>query len=161
MKRTKARLTHVDDRGDVTMVDVGAKPATKRTAIAQAVVRTNAAAYRALESGALKKGDALAAARIAGIQAAKRTSELIPLCHPLQLSRVDVEIALAAPGTITVTCTAGCTGPTGVEMEALTGAAIGALTIYDMLKAMDRSATIADVRLLEKSGGKSGAFRRR
>lgn len=143
------------------MVDVGAKPSTKRIATAEAVIETSAAAYRALEKGALKKGDALAAARIAGIQAAKRTSELIPLCHPLPLERVDVAIALSPPAAVTVTCTVACTGQTGVEMEALTGAAIGALTIYDMTKAVDRSATITAVRLVAKSGGKSGSYRRR
>jgi cyclic pyranopterin monophosphate synthase len=143
------------------MVDVGAKTPTVRTATAEAAVSMSAAAYRALRAGLLKKGDALAAARIAGIQAAKRTAELIPLCHPLALTHVDVEISFAPRNAARISCTAACVGPTGVEMEAMTGASVAALALYDMCKAVDRSATIDTVRLLEKSGGKSGKFSRR
>ena len=141
------------------MVDVGAKPATRREASAQAVVRMNAAAHRALKSGVLKKGDALATARIAGIMAAKKTASLIPLCHPHALAHVDVDIALRGSDTATVTCVAHCTGPTGVEMEAMTGACVAALTIYDMCKALDRGIVIESVKLLAKSGGRSGTYK--
>ena len=141
------------------MVDVGAKRATQREASAQAIVRMNAAAHRALKSGDLKKGDALATARIAGIMAAKKTASLIPLCHPLALTYIDVDIVLRGSNTATVTCSARCTGPTGVEMEAMTGACVAALTIYDMCKALDRGIVIESVKLLAKSGGRSGAYR--
>jgi cyclic pyranopterin monophosphate synthase len=156
----KRKLSHVGSDGSVRMVDVGAKPPTARSATAQAVVRMNQAAFRALKAGASKKGDALAAAQIAGVMAAKRTSALIPLCHPLALDHVGVEIVLQRPGSAVVTCTTRCTGPTGVEMEALTGASVAALTIYDMCKALDRGMTVEAVRLLEKRGGKSGTYRR-
>jgi len=141
------------------MVAVGAKRATQREASAQAIVRMNAAAHRALKSGDLKKGDALATARIAGIMAAKKTASLIPLCHPLALTYIDVDIVLRGSNTATVTCSARCTGPTGVEMEAMTGACVAALTIYDMCKALDRGIVIESVKLLAKSGGRSGAYR--
>jgi cyclic pyranopterin phosphate synthase len=142
------------------MVDVGAKPVTKRTAVAHALMRMSVEARRALKAGSLKKGDALAVARIAGIGAAKRTSDLIPLCHALPLSVVEVEIAFVGRDAVRVECRANCTGKTGVEMEALTGAAIAALTIYDMCKALDRAITIERLELIEKSGGRSGAFKR-
>jgi cyclic pyranopterin phosphate synthase len=142
------------------MVDTSAKPNTSRTAIAEAVVRMAPDARRALKSGALKKGDALAAARIAGVLAAKRTAELIPLCHPLALTDIDVKPEFVGRDRVRITCSVACIGPTGVEMEALTGAAIAALTIYDMCKAMDRGITIESVRLLEKAGGASGRWRR-
>jgi cyclic pyranopterin phosphate synthase len=142
------------------MVDVGGKANTRRTAVAEAVVRMNAAAHKALKSGSLKKGDALAAAQTAGIFAAKRTADLIPLCHPLALSRVDVSIRLRGRDAVVVTCAASCRGPTGVEMEAMTGASVAALTLYDMCKSLDRGITIESVRLLKKTGGKSGAYRR-
>jgi cyclic pyranopterin monophosphate synthase len=142
------------------MVDVGGKAATRRTAVAEAVVRMSATAHKALKTGSLKKGDALAAAQTAGIFAAKRTADLIPLCHPLALSRVDVSIRLRGRDAVVVTCVASCYGPTGVEMEAMTGASIAALTVYDMCKALDRGITIESVRLLKKTGGKSGAYRR-
>lgn len=141
------------------MVDVGPKRATQREASARAIVRMNAAAHRALKSGDLKKGDALATARIAGIMAAKKTATLIPLCHPLALTHVDVDISLRGSDTATVTCSARCTGPTGVEMEAMTGACVAALTIYDMCKALDSGIVIESVKLLAKSGGRSGAYR--
>jgi len=155
----KAKLSHVRPDGSVNMVDVGAKRATQREASAQAIVRMSAAAHRALKSGDLKKGDALATARIAGIMAAKKTASLIPLCHPLALTYIDVDIALRGSNTATVTCSARCTGPTGVEMEAMTGACVAALTIYDMCKALDRGIVIESVKLLAKSGGRSGAYR--
>ena len=156
----KAKLSHVRPDGSVRMVDVGRKARTARTATAAAVVRMSGAAHRALKAGTLVKGDALATAQIAGVLAAKRTPELIPLCHPLQLTHVDVAIRLAAANTAVVTCTASCNGPTGVEMEAMTGACVAALTLYDMCKAADRGIVIESVRLLEKSGGKSGSYRR-
>ena len=155
------RLTHVARDGSVRMVNVGAKASTARTAIAEATITMSPAAARALKEGALKKGDALAVARIAGIQAAKRAAELIPLAHPLALSHVDVECAFRGTRSVRVTCTASVSAQTGVEMEALTGAAVAALTIYDMCKAMDRGMTIDGLRLLEKRGGGSGVYRRR
>jgi cyclic pyranopterin phosphate synthase len=142
------------------MVDTSAKPSTARTATAEAMVRMAPAARRALKAGSLKKGDALAAAQVAGILAAKRTAQLIPLCHPLALNDIDVSIAFAGRDGVRIACSASCLGPTGVEMEALVGAAIAALTIYDMCKAMDRGITIESVRLLEKRGGASGRWRR-
>lgn len=142
------------------MVDVGAKPVTARMAVAEATVRMSKGAARALKAGALKKGDALAVAQIAGIQAAKRTAELIPLAHPLQLAKVDVQCAFRGATSIVIRCTARISAQTGVEMEALTGAAIAALAIYDMCKALDRGITIERLRLIEKHGGKSGVYRR-
>jgi cyclic pyranopterin phosphate synthase len=143
------------------MVDVGAKVATERRAVAQAVVRVSAETARAVAAGDAPKGDVLGVARIAGIQAAKRTSELIPLCHPLALSFVGVsgEIDVEA-GEITLIAEARTTGPTGVEMEALTAASVAALTVYDMVKGIQRGAEIGSVVLLEKSGGRSGTWRR-
>jgi cyclic pyranopterin phosphate synthase len=156
----RAKLSHVRSDGSVTMVDVGAKALTQRSATAQALVRMNDATYRALKAGTLKKGDALATAQTAGILAAKRTSELIPLCHPLLLTDIRIVVTLAQKNCAAITCTVRCSGQTGVEMEALTGATVAALTIYDMCKAMDRGMTIDSVALLEKSGGRSGAYRR-
>jgi len=147
--------------GSVGMVDVGAKSHTGRLAIAEAVVRLSSAAARALKANTLKKGDALAVAQIAGIQAAKRTSDLIPLAHPLPLAHVDVHCELGTGNCVRIECTARVSGQTGVEMEALVGAAMAALTIYDMCKALDRGITIEGIRLLEKRGGKSGVYRRR
>jgi cyclic pyranopterin monophosphate synthase len=143
------------------MVDVSEKPATDRRAVARAVVTVSPDTARMVAAGDAPKGDVLGTARIAGIQAAKRTSELIPLCHPLALSFVGVEGVLdARAGRIVLTAEARTTGPTGVEMEALTAAAIAALTVYDMVKALERGAEIAEVVLLEKSGGRSGKWRR-
>jgi len=155
------QLTHLDDAGRARMVDVGAKPATERRAVARAVVRVSPGTARTVLAGDAPKGDVLGVARIAGIQAAKRTSELIPLCHPLSLSFVGVEGAInAVAGEITLTAEVRTTGPTGVEMEALTAASVAALTVYDMVKGIQRGAEIASVMLLEKSGGRSGEWRR-
>jgi cyclic pyranopterin monophosphate synthase len=154
-------LTHLDSSGRARMVDVGEKPATERRAVARAVVRVSADTARRVQDGDAPKGDVLGVARIAGIQAAKRTAELIPLCHPLALTFVGVEgsIDLDA-GAITLTAEARTTGPTGVEMEAMTAATVAALTVYDMVKGIERGAEIAEVVLLEKSGGRSGLWRR-
>ena len=155
------RISHLDAEGHARMVDVGDKPATDRRAVARAVVRVTPETARRVQAGDAPKGDVLGTARIAGIQAAKRTSELTPLCHPLALSFVGVEGAVDAEGgEIVLTAEARTTGPTGVEMEALTAAAVAALTVYDMVKGIERGAEIAEVVLLEKSGGRSGAWRR-
>jgi cyclic pyranopterin phosphate synthase len=152
-------LTHLDASGRARMVDVGDKAATDRCAVARAVVRVSVETAARVAAGDAPKGDVLGVARIAGIQAAKRTSELIPLCHPLGLSFVGVEGSIEAD-TIVLTAEARTTGPTGVEMEALTAASIAALTVYDMVKGIDRGAEISEVVLLEKSGGRSGTWRR-
>jgi cyclic pyranopterin phosphate synthase len=154
-----SELTHLDSEGQARMVDVGVKPATDRRAVAQAIVRVSAATATAVRRGDAPKGDVLGTARIAGIQAAKRTSELIPLCHPLALTYVGVEAEIGADA-ITLTAEARTTGPTGVEMEALTAASVAALTVYDMVKGIERGAVIESVLLLEKSGGRSGEWRR-
>lgn len=153
-------LTHIDATGAANMVDVSAKAETTRTAIAAGAVVMKPETLELIRSGNAKKGDVLATARIAGIMAAKRTHELIPLCHPLQLSRVSVDIEPDPdlPG-LRVTATAKVTGQTGVEMEALTAASLACLTIYDMAKAVDRGMTITGVRLIEKTGGASGSYR--
>ena len=148
-------LTHLDADGAARMVDVGGKPATRREAIATGRILMSQEAARAIENGATKKGDVLAVARVAGIMAAKRTSDLIPLCHPLPLSRVEIALTVGTD-MIGVTATAATEGPTGVEMEALTAVTVALLTIYDMAKAIDRGMTIEAVRLLHKRGGKSG-----
>jgi cyclic pyranopterin monophosphate synthase len=156
-----SELTHLDAAGRARMVDVGDKPVSDRRAVARAVVRVSPETARAVEAGDAPKGDVLGTARIAGIQAAKRTSELIPLCHPLSLSFVGVEGSVnAGKGEITLTAEARTTGQTGVEMEAPTAAAVAALTVYDMVKGIERGAEIAEVVLLEKSGGRSGEWRR-
>jgi cyclic pyranopterin monophosphate synthase len=155
------RLTHLDAEGRARMVDVGDKPATDRRAVARAVVRVSPDTARAVEAGDTPKGDVLGTARIAGIQAAKRTSELIPLCHPLALSFVGVDgVVDPGAGEIVLTAEARTTGPTGAEMEALTAASVAALTVYDMIKGIERGARIAEVVLLEKSGGRSGTWSR-
>lgn len=155
------KLTHIGATGEANMVDVGDKAETTRTAIAEGAVVMLAETLRTILAGDAKKGDVLGAARLAGIMAAKRAHELIPLCHPLLLTKVGVEIAPdeALPG-LRVTATARVTGKTGVEMEALTAASVACLTIYDMAKAIDRAMTITDIRLVEKTGGKSGDYRR-
>jgi cyclic pyranopterin monophosphate synthase len=155
-----AGLTHIDVKGEARMVDVSAKPATERTAVAQGRVLMSKATLDLIVSGNAKKGDVLGTARIAGIMAAKRTSELIPLCHPLALSKVTVDVTPdpKLPGCI-VEATVKVTGPTGVEMEALTAVAVACLTIYDMIKAVERSVRIEGIHLLEKKGGKSGHYR--
>ena len=152
------RLSHFDDAGRARMVDVGAKDLTERRAVASARVRLLPHTVQALSEGALAKGDAFAVSRLAGIQAAKRTHELIPLCHPLRLNFVEVDLAVAGDRLVQITATVGATDRTGVEMEALTAASVAALTLYDMVKAIDRSAVIECVQLEEKSGGKSGDF---
>jgi cyclic pyranopterin phosphate synthase len=155
-----AALTHFDARGQAHMVDVSAKPATHRIAVAEGAIRMLPATLALIAQGNAKKGDVIGIARIAAIQAAKRTAELIPLCHPLPLTRVAVEFEPdAAAPRIVCRVTAETLGPTGVEMEALTAVQIGLLTIYDMCKAVDRGMVIEGVRLLEKHGGKSGSFR--
>ncbi|RIK88430.1 MAG: cyclic pyranopterin monophosphate synthase MoaC [Hyphomicrobiales bacterium] len=156
-----ARLTHLGAAGEASMVDVGGKDETERTAVAEGAVVMEPRTLATILEGNAKKGDVIGAARIAGIMAAKRTHELIPLCHPLLLTKVSVEIEPdeALPG-LRVTALARVTGRTGVEMEALTAASVACLTIYDMAKAVDRGMTITGIRLVEKSGGKSGDFRR-
>ena len=151
------RLTHVDSEGRSRMVDVGGKEATRRVARAEAFVKMSPATLKLLRGNALPKGNPLETARIAGIQAAKKTSELIPLCHPLPLTHADVSIAVTRGG-VRVESTASTKAETGVEMEALTAAAIAALTLYDMCKAVEKGITIENVRLLEKTGGKSGRW---
>jgi len=152
-------LTHLDDEGRAHMVDVGGKPSTNRAATAEALIVLEAPTRAALFSGDLPKGDALPVARIAAIQAAKRTADLIPLCHPIPISGIDVEITQVDDGA-RVEVTVRTTAPTGVEMEAMTAAAIGAMTLYDMVKGVDRGAVIGPVRLLAKSGGRSGEWTR-
>ena len=152
-------LSHLDESGAARMVDVSAKAVTARTAVAAGVVHTTAEVVGLITAGGLPKGDALATARIAGIQAAKRTSDLIPLCHHLALSAVDVEFEIGA-ADITVVATVRTNDRTGVEMEALTAVSVAALTLYDMTKAVDRSGSIDDIRLLRKDGGKSGTWER-
>ncbi|NDP62461.1 cyclic pyranopterin monophosphate synthase MoaC [Polaromonas sp.] len=156
-------LTHFDAQGQAHMVDVAAKAATHRIAVAQGRIDMQPATLALIVSGSAKKGDVLGIARIAGIMAAKKTSDLIPLCHPLALTRVALELVTAPAdgndtGSVTCTATVETVGPTGVEMEALTAVNIALLTIYDMCKAVDRGMTINDVKLLEKHGGKSGSF---
>ena len=150
-----SKLTHIDAEGRARMVDVSDKPSTVREAVATGLVRMSAATKALALSGGGKKGDVRAAAEIAGVMAAKRTAELIPLCHPLALSKVEVSVE-AAEGGLAVTARVKTTGPTGVEMEALTAVSVACLTIYDMLKAAERGMVIEAVRLLEKSGGASG-----
>jgi cyclic pyranopterin phosphate synthase len=153
-------LSHIGTTGEARMVDVSAKPATVRTAVAEGRIVMSRATLELVVSGNAKKGDVLGAARIAGIMAAKRTSELIPLCHPLALSKVTLDIAPDSelPGCI-VRATVKVTGPTGVEMEALTAVSVACLTIYDMIKAVERGARIEGLHLIEKTGGKSGHYR--
>ncbi|MGH8832851.1 MAG: cyclic pyranopterin monophosphate synthase MoaC [Polaromonas sp.] len=156
---SSSALTHFDGQGQAHMVDVAAKSATHRVAVAQGRIVMNPATLAIILDGTAKKGDVLGIARIAGIMAAKKASDLIPLCHPLALTRVAIEFT-PDEGQASITChaTVETVGPTGVEMEALTGVQIALLTIYDMCKAVDRGMTITDVKLLEKHGGKSGSF---
>jgi len=156
-----SELTHLDEHGTARMVDVGDKPATDRRAVARAVVRMTPETAATVQAGDAPKGDVLGTARIAGVLAAKRTGELIPLCHPLGLDHVDVSAEVdAAAGTVTLTAEARVTARTGVEMEAMTAASVAALTVYDMVKALERGVEIASVALVEKSGGRSGTWRR-
>lgn len=155
----KRRLTHLDAKGRARMVDVSAKPETERIAIAAATVKMLPATLRAIRNSQVKKGDVLAAARLAGIMAAKRTHELIPLCHPLALSSVHVALEPDPKrSAVDITATCKLVGRTGVEMEALTAVSVAALTVYDMCKAVDRGMTISGVKLKYKSGGKSGTY---
>lgn len=151
-------LTHLNDKGEAHIVDIGDKAVTHRRAVAQARLSGRKETIATILAGGLKKGDALAVARIAGIMAAKKTSELIPLCHPLPLTKVSVDIEGDGESAILVRVTAETNGQTGVEMEALVAASTTALTLYDMAKAIDRAMVISDICLLEKSGGKSGDF---
>src|SRR5499427_6745497 len=153
-------LSHVDARGRVRMVDVAAKPVTSREAIARGSITMSRAAVRQIRAGAVKKGDPLQTARLAGILAAKQTASLIPLCHPLPISSVDVDLIPTSRG-YDIEARVRTTAQTGVEMEALTAVAVAALTIYDMIKAVDKAMTIGDIRLEYKSGGRSGIYRRR
>jgi cyclic pyranopterin phosphate synthase len=154
-----SKLTHLDEKGRARMVDVGAKEASHRTAIAEGFIAMDASTLALVISGDAKKGDVLAAARIAGIMAAKKTSDLIPLCHPLALTKASSEFAPSdAPAGLHIRAEVSVNAPTGVEMEALTAVSIAALTIYDMLKAVDRGMEISGVRLLEKTGGRSGMY---
>ena len=151
-------LTHIDAQGSARMVDVGAKPATSRLAIASGRIRMSLAALDAIRAGNAPKGDVLGTARIAGIMAAKRTGELVPMCHPLALDAVSVDFTWEADA-IRATASASLTGKTGVEMEAIVAATMALVTIYDMAKALDKAMVIGDVRLIEKRGGKSGHWR--
>lgn len=153
-------LTHTDENGKARMVDVSDKPSTDRIAVARAILKMKPSTLDLIISGEVKKGDVFACARIAGIQAAKRTAELIPLCHPIPLSQVLVELQAIPPERVEVTATVRCTWVTGVEMEALTAASIAALTVYDMCKAVDRGMEVVSIVLLRKSGGRSGDYER-
>jgi len=157
---TSSKLTHIDDQGNAHMVDVSDKAVSDRTAIATARVLMKPETLALIQEGRAKKGDVLGVARIAGIMAAKRTHDLIPLCHPLAIAKVTVDLDVnAAENAIDVTAKVKVTGQTGVEMEALTAVSIACLTVYDMVKAVDRGIIISDVKLVEKTGGKSGTFR--
>ena len=165
---TQPVFGHLDDSGNARMVDVSGKEATKRRAVARATVLTTSAVAAAIADGSMKKGDVLGVARVAGIQAAKRTSDLVPLCHPLPITSVSVDLSVdpapagqpAGTAAIRIEAAVETVGQTGVEMEALTAASVAALTVYDMCKSADKSMTITDVALWEKSGGRSGDYRR-
>lgn len=158
-EKPRAELTHFDRRGAAHMVDVGEKPATHRVAVASGRIRMSASTLRLVSSGRAKKGDVLGVARLAAIQAAKRTAGLIPLAHPIALTRVAVDFELER-AAVRIVARVECRGPTGVEMEALTAAAVGLLTVYDMLKAVERGMMLSELRLEEKSGGRSGVYQR-
>lgn len=159
MDTPKAPLTHFDDRGQAHMVDIGAKAHTRRVAVASGRIRMQAATLALVQSGHAQKGDVLGVARLAGIMGAKKTADLVPLCHPIALTRVAVEFDIdSARVEVVCTATAETVGATGVEMEALTAVQVALLTIYDMCKAVDRGMVITDVKLLEKHGGKSGSW---
>lgn len=157
-----ADFSHFNDSGRAKMVDVSAKEDTARTAVAAGRVLVNEETFRLIRSGGMKKGDVLAVAQVGGIMGAKKTSELIPMCHPIMLSGVDIDLELREEThSVEITATAKCMGATGVEMEALTAVSVAALTVYDMCKAVQRDIEISDIRLLKKSGGKSGVFERK
>lgn len=154
-------LTHIDENGNAVMVDVSGKEVTERAAVAEGTIRMNREAYTAIVTRTAKKGDVLSVAQVAGIMAAKRTWELIPLCHPLALNKCEITFVVDPQRmAVTAACTVRVSGRTGVEMEALTGVSVALLTIYDMCKAVDRYMEIGEIRLLQKSGGKSGKFTR-
>lgn len=153
-------LTHINENGEAVMVDVGLKEISRREAVAESTVLMQKETLELILGGAIKKGDVFAAARIAGMMAAKRTHELIPMCHPLPIDSVSVDIKPVEPDAVRIVATVVCTYRTGVEMEALTAASVAALTIYDMCKAVDRGMEIVSTRLVKKSGGKSGAYQR-
>lgn len=154
------RLTHLDHEGRARMVDIGAKEATERVARARAHIRMHPDTLARIRNGAIAKGDVLAVAQVAAVMGAKRTADVIPLCHPITLTGIDVEFAYIDDEVLRIEVRARTVGQTGVEMEALAGCTIGALTVYDMCKAIDRAMTIEFVALMEKSGGKSGVYRR-
>jgi cyclic pyranopterin phosphate synthase len=156
---TEPIFSHLDDKGNAHMVDVGDKAVTRRRAVAKCVVTMSASTASAIVEGTLPKGDVLAVARIAGIQAAKRTSDLIPLCHPLMLTKVAVELSVG-DNTVNIEAVVETTGQTGVEMEALTACSVAALTLYDMCKSADKEMVIGELALWEKSGGRSGDFKK-
>ncbi len=160
-KTAKPKLSHIDARGRAQMVDVGDKQVTERVAVAGATLVMKPATLKLIQSGGIAKGEVLAVARVAGIMAAKRTHELIPMCHPLPINVAGIEFAARRGGKLDVRATVKVSGKTGVEMEALTAVTTAALTVYDMCKAVDREMTISDVCLHEKSGGRSGHFRRK
>ncbi|MFC1998897.1 cyclic pyranopterin monophosphate synthase MoaC [Chloroflexota bacterium] len=152
------KLTHIDESGRARMVDVTSKPDTVREAIAKGSVKMQPATFELIKTGQVKKGDVLAVAQVAGISAAKQTPYLIPMCHPIAIESVAMDFEMQEPDTVEVTATVKCTGKTGVEMEAVTAVSVSALTIYDMCKAVDRGMKIENVRLVKKSGGKSGTI---
>jgi cyclic pyranopterin phosphate synthase len=155
-----SKLSHIDDKGQARMVDVSDKAVTDRRAVAEGFIRMQPETLALVEAGEAKKGDVIGAARIAGIMAAKKTHELIPLCHPLAITKATIEFEISnSPPGIHVLSEVKVSGPTGVEMEALTGVSVACLTLYDMLKAADKTMTIEDIRLVEKTGGKSGTFK--
>lgn len=153
-----ANLTHFDDQGQAHMVDVSTKAVTARTAVAEGYVKMSPQTFDIVAQGSAKKGDVLGTARLAGIMGAKKTAELIPLCHPLALSKVALDLTLMAPDTVRIEATVKTTGPTGVEMEALTAVTTAALTVYDMLKAAEKGIGMTGIRLISKTGGKSGDY---
>ena len=155
------RLSHLDARGRARMVDVSAKPVTEREAVARAVVRMRPHTLRLLRSGKIAKGEVLAVARVAGVMAAKRTADWIPLCHPLPVEVAACDFRVVGPGVLEIEARVKVTGKTGVEMEALAAVSAAALTVYDMCKAVDRGMVIGDIRLMEKRGGRSGEYVRR
>lgn len=159
MTQNEPGFSHLDEAGHVRMVDVGAKPDTVRRAVARCAVTMSPATCAAITGGSVPKGDVLAVARIAGIQAAKKTSDLIPLCHPLSLTAVNIDLTVGK-GRVDIAATVETRGPTGVEMEALTACSVAALTLYDMCKALDKEMVIGELALWEKSGGRSGDYRR-
>jgi cyclic pyranopterin phosphate synthase len=159
-RKVGQRLSHLDEQGRARMVDVGAKAVTAREAVARGRVRMQAGTLRLIRSGKIAKGEVLAVARVAGIMAAKRTAEWIPMCHPLPIHLVEVDFATRPPGTLEIEARVKVDGKTGVEMEALAAVSAAALTVYDMCKAVDRGMVIGDIRLVEKRGGRSGVWRR-